>query len=65
MWRLLSISLAPQVGNIFNESVQDNATMGWDGVPRTTESGVAHHHRYRVTVKSFDAVGAPASRYWS
>ena len=57
--RLLGISVAPQVGSIFNEAVRDNTAKQWNGVAarRTTQSDAAHHRRYQVTRKSLDAAG--------
>ena len=54
---LLGISVAPQVGGIFNESVRDHAAKRWNGVSarRTTQSGATHHRRYQATRKSLDA----------
>ena len=55
--RLLGISVAPQVGSIFNEAVRDNAAKRWNGVAarRTTESDATNHRRYQVTRKTLDA----------
>ena len=55
--RLLGISMAPQVGSIFNQAVRDNMAKRWNGVAarRTTESDTTNHRRYRVTGKSLDA----------
>ena len=57
--RLLGISVAPQVGSIFNEAVRDNTAKRWNGVAarRTTQSDATHHRRYQVTRKSLDAGG--------
>ena len=57
--RLLGISVAPQVGSIFNQAMRDNTAKRWSGVParRTTESDTPNHHRYWVTGKSLDAAG--------
>ena len=55
--RLLGISVAPQVGSIFNQAVPDNTAKLWNGVGarRTTESDATHDRLYRVTGKSLDA----------
>ena len=57
--RLLGISVAPQVGSIFNEAMCDNTAKRWNGVTawRTTLSDVNNHCRYLVTRKSLDAAG--------
>ena len=57
--RLLGISVAPQVGGIFNEAVRDNMGKRWNGVAarRTTQSDVNNLRRYLVTRKSLDAAG--------
>ena len=57
--RLLGISVAPQVGFIFNEAVQDNTAKWWNGVAarRTMQSDATNHRRYRVTGKILDAAG--------
>ena len=57
--RLLGISVAPQVGSIFNRAVRDNTAKRWNGVAarRTTESDATNHRRYQVTAKSLDATG--------
>ena len=57
LWRLLGISVAPQVGSIFNHAVRDNSAKRWNGVAarRTTLSDATHHRRYQVTRKRLDA----------
>ena len=57
--RLLGIRMAPQVGSIFNQAVQDNMARRWDGVDlrTTTESDAANH---RHTGKRLDVVGCTA-----
>ena len=57
--RLLGISVAFQVGTIFNEAVRDNTAKRWNGVAarRTTQSDANHHRRYQVNRKSLDAAG--------
>ena len=57
--RLLGISLAPQVGSIFNEAVRDNTAKRWNGVAagRTAHSDATHHCPYHVTRKSLHAAG--------
>ena len=57
--RLSGISVAPQVGSIFNEAVRDNTTKRWNGVAarRTTQSDANNHRWYQVTRKSLDAAG--------
>ena len=57
--RLRGISVAPQVGSIFNEAVHDNTAKQWNGVTarRTTQSDVNNRRPYRVTRKSLDAAG--------
>ena len=69
--RLLGISVAPQVGSIFNQAVRDNTAKRWNGIDvrRTTESDATNHRRYRVTGKSLERQDAPASllviaRFW-
>ena len=54
---LLGISVAPQVGSIFNEAVRDNTAKQWNGVTarRTTQSDANNHRRYLATRKSLDA----------
>ena len=57
--RLLGISVAPQVGSIFNEAVRDNQAKQWNGIAtrRTTRSDANNHRRYLMTRKSLDAAG--------
>ena len=57
--RLLGISVAPQVGSIFNEAVRDNTAKQWNGIAarRTTRSDANNHRRYLMTRKSLDAAG--------
>ena len=57
LWRLLGISVAPQVGSIFNEAVRDNTAKQWNGIaaPRTTQSDANNHRRYPMTRKSLVA----------
>ena len=57
--RLLGISVAPQVGSIFNQALRDNTAKRWNGVAarRTTESDTTNHRRYRTTGKNLDAAG--------
>ena len=57
--RLLGISVAPQVGSIFNEAMCDNTAKRWNGISarRTTQSNANNHRSYLVTRKSFDAAG--------
>ena len=57
--RLLGISVAPQVGTIFNEAVRDNTAKQWNGIAarRTTRSDAHNHCRYLMTRKSLDAAG--------
>ena len=57
--RLLGISVAPQVGSIFNEAVRDNTAKQWNGIAarRTTRSDANNHRRYVMTRKSLDAAG--------
>ena len=57
--RLLGISVAPQVGSIFNEAVRDNTAKQWNGIAarRTTRSDANNHRRYLMTCKSLDAAG--------
>ena len=57
--RLLGISVAPQVGSIFNEAVRDNTAKQWNGIAarRTTRSDANNHRRYLKTRKSLDAAG--------
>ena len=59
---LFGISVAPQVGSIFNQAVWDNTAKWWHGVDvgRTTESDAANRRRYRVTGRSLDAAGCTA-----
>ena len=59
LWRLLGISVAPQVASIFNEAVRDNTAKQWNGIAarRTTRSDANNHHRYLMTRKSLDAAG--------
>ena len=58
---LLGISVAAQVGGIFNEAVRDNTAKRWNGVAsqRATESDANNHRRYHVTRKNLDAEGCP------
>ena len=55
--RLLGISVAPQVGSIFNKAVRDNTAKQWNGIAarRTTRSDANNHRRYLMTCKSLDA----------
>ena len=55
--RLLGISVAPQVGSIFNEAVSGNTAKQWNGVAarRTTQSDANTHRRYLATRKSLVA----------
>ena len=55
--RLLGISVAPQVGSIFNEAVCDNTAKRWNGIAarRATRSDANNHRRYMVTRNSLDA----------
>ena len=55
--RLLGISVAPQVGSIFNEAGQDNMARRWNGVTArgTTQLGATNHRPYQMTRKSLDA----------
>ena len=57
--RLLGISVASQVGCIFNEAVRDNTANLWNGIAarRTTRSDANNHRRYLMTRKSLDATG--------
>ena len=57
--RLLGISVAPQLGSIFNEAVRDNTAKQWNAIAarRTTQSDASNHRRYLVTRKSLDAAG--------
>ena len=57
--RLLGISVAPQVGSIFNEAVRDNTGKQCNGIAarRTTRSDANNHRRYLMTRKSQDAAG--------
>ena len=57
--RLLGISVAPQVGSIFNEAVRDNTAEQWNGIAarRTTRSDANNHRRYLMTRKSLDEAG--------
>ena len=57
--RLLGISVAPQVGSIFNEAVRDNTAKQWNRIAaqRTTRSDANNHRRYLMTRKSLDAAG--------
>ena len=57
--RLLGISVAPQVGSIFNEAVRDNTAKPWNGIAarRTKRSNANNHRRYLMTRKSLDAAG--------
>ena len=59
--RLLGITVAPQVGSIFNEAVRENTAKHWNGVAarRTTQSDANNHRRYLATRKSLDAAGCP------
>ena len=56
------ISVAPQVGSIFNEAVRDNTAKRWNGVAarRTMQSDANNHRRYLVTSKSLDAARCTA-----
>ena len=56
--RLLGISVAPQVGSIFNQAMRDNTAKRWNGVAarRTTESDATSPCRYRVIGKNLDAL---------
>ena len=56
---VVAISVAPQVGSIFNQAVRNNTGKRWNGAAawRTTESGATNHRHYRVTGKSLDAAG--------
>ena len=49
--RLLGISVAPQVGSIFNEAVRGNTAKQWNGIAtwRTTRSNANNHRRYLMT----------------
>ena len=57
--RLLGISVAPQVGSIFNQAVRDNTAKRKNDVAarKTTELDATNHRRYRVSGKSLDAAG--------
>ena len=57
--RLLGISVAPQVGSIFNEALRDNTAKQWNGIAarRTTRSDANNHRRYLMTRKRLDAAG--------
>ena len=57
--RLLGISVAPQVGSIFNEAVRENTAKQWNGIAarRTTRSNANNHRRNLMPRKSLDAVG--------
>ena len=57
--RLLGISVAPQVGSIFNEAVHDNTAKRWNGVAarRTTQSDANNYRRYLVIRKNLVAAG--------
>ena len=50
------MSVAPQVGSIFNEAVRDNTAKRWNGVAArsTMQSDATNHRRYQVTRKSLD-----------
>ena len=55
----MGISVALQVGSIFNQAVRNNTAKRWNGVavPRTTELDASNHCRYQVTSKNLDAAG--------
>ena len=57
--RRLGISMAPQVGTIFNEAVRDHTAKQRNGIAarRTTRSDANNHRRYMMTRKSLDAAG--------
>ena len=57
--RLLGISMAPQVGSIFNEAVRDNTAKQWNGIAarRTTRLDANNDRRYLMTRKTLDAAG--------
>ena len=57
--RLLGISVAPQLGSIFNEAVRDNTAKQWNDIAarRTIQTDATKHPRYQVTGKSLDAAG--------
>ena len=59
--RLLSISVDPQVGSIFNEAVRDNTAKHWNGVAalRTTHLDANNQRWYLATRKSLVATGCP------
>ena len=55
--RLLGISVAHQVGSIFNKALRDNTAKHWNGIAswRTTQSDATNYCRYQVTRKGLDA----------
>ena len=55
--RLLGITVAPQVGSVFNAAVRDNTAKQWNGIAawRTTRSDANNHRRYVMTRTSLDA----------
>ena len=57
--RLLGISVAPQVGSIFNEAMRDNGAKQWNGIAArsTTRSDANNHRRYLMTLNSLEEVG--------
>ena len=59
LWRLLGISVAPQVGSIFNEAVHDNTAKQWNGsaARRTTRLDANNHPRYLMICKNLVAAG--------